>query len=797
MSYEEISELEGNVSGQLVPFRANNETNVRFRKYPSLDKVFLHKCWDENGQRTAECRSCGITYTGNRYKRLFDHIGDCNYIESEIKEQFAIEANKHMVDKYRNFTNMKKNLKLTAMIAENKMSFAFVESKTFRSWVGELDSTYRPASRHDISSDLLPSMSLQIEKVFIKQVYVMPDFSLSIEFDHWADIIHREFLGIIATRPDGRRFFFGLSDVSMEGKSARVTVPLIRKVLCKLPSMKINSIISDSAAPCKKARNILSTELDYIHLFEHRCLAHLMNNIGKKMAQHDPVKSVIETASSINGPLNLDPVFLSKLKSLGMQRLKKSCKTRWNSEIEMLESLELTKSVVMDHLEEEKHNRRSKEKIESNLDIMKEQSFWDDLKQSLRIYRPVANCISTIQKADACLSEATRSILECASQLLSLNDSDRFTRVALYAFFSYFNQEKLGEFEYGLMLAAYFLDRRYKMDWLSETADELVLKTLGQIASISCLSGADSSATEEALYSGFLQYKFQRGSLGRPVGLSTKPIDWWQSQPDDLGILKIVAIRLANLKPSSANIERVFSIIRAKQCLNCTNFKEETLTHLTRSNLWISESGEDEDIEKLFDEDDDNEQLTPILRKLEATTTEPLDEINPRECAFTICQDTIQELPEDTQANILEFQIFIDFSKTTRLLNTETSARQEIGDISERLVKRLRADRTPSHTSSQSTLSTQESSSENNEKSILSPNPSDIPSIRKAQMESNFIIESMIEENSLLEAATLTKTKSRKVNQSSQPLAGLSSQSSTSSECPKKTNSLIHRNMTE
>lgn len=778
----------------------SQDTSRTFRKYPCLLEAFEHEYWDDNHQRLASCRSCGIKYRGNRHKRLFEHVKECSLTEEAVKKKLAAQSSFIFNEKHKDLTNLRRNLKLTAYIVETGSQFSISERKTFKSFVHDLDPRYRPASRHDISSELLPLVSLQVEQKFLRIVDTMHDFSYMVEFDHWADLCHKEFLGVIATRPDGKRFLFDLKDVSSIGKSAKATIPLIQGILGKLPPLKINAIISDSAAPCKKARSILSMDFNYCHLFEYGCLAHLMHNCGKKMGQFEPMKSLLATASSITSYLSLDPLFLAKLKDQGFTRIKKASKTRWSSEVEMLESLELVKHVMIDHLEAEKKNRRNKERIQSDLDTINEASFWDDLRHSISVYRPIANSIALIERADGCLSEAVRSILTCAASLLTHDAPDRFTKIAIYAFFSYFNEDKLGEFQYGLMLAAYFLDRRYKMDFITDTGIELVLRTLGQIASMSSLSGSSSRATEEALYSGFSQYCKQLGSLSRPAPADMKPSVWWLDQPDDLGILKIVGVRLGCLHSSSANLERVFSILRFTQSLNRTNYNLETLTSLTRTKLWLLESGSLNSMEDLFDEQSLEEPSNPLLSKIRAPERDLPAEIELS--AEMNILDLQQDLPDDVQQHIRRFRALVDFSRITRF-REDRLIQQNDGDMSDRLIMRLRADRGISRITPDMNNSNEDTCNENIEPNARAVTTASNHEITCSSVESDSLIDSIIEaempstptnssnpansKNSRKSSLSLNSSRSRQSTQSLD--SSLSRQSSQTMECPAPTES--------
>lgn len=117
------------------------------------------------------------------------------------------------------------------------------------------------------------------------------DYFLSIEFDHLSDFSHRSILAIIATTSNGARIMIALEDASLYGKIADDIVEPLKKNLDQFPKAKINSIISDSASSCKRAREELTKDPDFQHIIQHRCLAHLLHSMGDKFSE-DPVISI-------------------------------------------------------------------------------------------------------------------------------------------------------------------------------------------------------------------------------------------------------------------------------------------------------------------------------------------------------------------------------------------------------------------------------------------------------------------------------------------------------------------------
>jgi len=98
------------------------------------------------------------------------------------------------------------------------------------------------------------------------------------------------------------------------------------------------------------------------------------------------------------------------------------------------------------------------------------------------IFRPLANCIAIAESESSYLSEFAKSLLDFSESLLRSNREKPFVNGSVEALLEYFVRLKKGGREsdcisdnLGLPMAAYFLDRRYKMDFITEDGREKVL----------------------------------------------------------------------------------------------------------------------------------------------------------------------------------------------------------------------------------------------------------------------------------------------------------------------------------
>lgn len=625
-----------------------------FRKNPELDTFFKKGYWNENGQRVVSCVGCGKEVISNRIHRFFEHVRCCKSLPEEMRSNIENIAGSSK----NSIINNDRNVKLTRMIIENNLPMKMVESRSFREFTQSLCRDFISSSRREISSVHIAKLADDIKSKFQRKLIQDQDSYLSIEFDHWKDLSGRAILGVVATRQDGTRYLFDLEDVSSVGHGTDAILATLLKCLSQIDPKMINCIISDSASACRAARARLVARQEYAHIIEHRCLAHLFNLIGNEMSKLEPVQTLILTAIELSGYLSNDSAFLSKLKDDGICRIKTYTRTRWYSTVEMLETLVNIRQQAYEHLQVSE--RRDRLRAARHLATLNDDDFWNDINLCLKFYKPLAHCIAVAERADGCVGEAVKSLLDYANFLFQENWSCEFAMAAVKAFLKYFNKDKLGEGQLGIMLTAYFLDRRYKMDFITRAGAALVLKTLCQIAKA---SGCKREVIELILYSEFEQYCNQEGEFSRLANQFERAHDWWTKRNSDRGILRRLALRFANLKSSSANIERCFSVIRLTQGVVRANYNLSTLTSLGRAKIFMLDDEYDRDADEVLKNSKlDDENLTCDRLMLFSLEEDELHEV-PRSAYIRSNVDTFNRLDSQETFHHMRFKDLIDFSK--------------------------------------------------------------------------------------------------------------------------------------
>lgn len=550
---------------------SNSEVTKAFHKVPSLNRVFK-KIPSPDGKPRATCLSCNITMNTAAIPRFVLHTKKCPGLSKEIRGDVIEDYEKSLVGK----TDSREMIDfyLTRMIAESNCDFKLLDRRPFRKFLELYRSNphYSLPDRHHLSQVSLPRLSARIDRRFKRRA---KNATLSAEFDCWTDKKRMSILAIVLTSPDGSRYLHGIKDVSVDSKSAHSMKGYLEEMLAGVSPNCINSIVSDSASACKKAREMIVETPNYKHVIQHRCVPHLLNRIGHRFTKSALVDKAVEWAIKLTGLINNNPDLLKAFQTQHINRISRGTDVRWYSHVNMIEGLIAAKDLLI--VEAPKQTQTMKA-------LILDRNHWSTIEGAVKILRPLANCIGQAEGCDCSLGAAMKHILEFGKMLFHSNLNDAIVREAIASFVAYFSYDKLGD-ELGLMIAAYMLDRRNDMMYLSEKAIDLALCA---VISVAKKIGAKNEE-HKAITVEFSNFAMRRGVYGQAIEDGQTAIDWWSARRES-GKIATIALKLTHLRSSSANIERVFSTMKYIQGTWRLNMDLDTILHLTRCRVAKIES---------------------------------------------------------------------------------------------------------------------------------------------------------------------------------------------------------------
>jgi len=623
-----------------------DESISSFKKFPELARYFKKRKVNE-GKVEITCQACSSKMNTRELKRLTAHASKCQLVTTEDREYLSVMMNG---DRTRTIDSPNKTINdlWASVIVENNISLSCVNSATFKAFVSRACPGWRPASRDNLAKTYIASLSHKVTSDFLKSLEDSQDVYLSVEFDHWLDANNKSLLGVIITYGQGSRYVCDLIDVSTEGHSTQVIVDKLVKCLRPVNPSCINAFVSDSASACKAAREQLTKLPQFQHVLQHRCLAHLINRIGNCVAKDEAMSASLDWAARVARVVSSSPAITAKLRMAGKSRVTRYCQVRWYSQVDMVESLLSAKEVIVKEF--------SNSHLPELRDLVRSEMPWVGLERALGVIAPLARCIAIAERRNGRVGEAFRAILDLGREIFDKDWSDPLYFSAIKAFLTYICPSKLNNSEFGILVAAYSLDPRNKLDYLTEAAEDLALATINDIAA-DC--GFSLGTIDRSISPEFETYVIDERSPRKRCSSLTAE-EWWRKKRD-CGALKFIAIKLANLRSSSANIERTFSTLRYIQGHNRLRLSLKTFADIARvkislqqvSELKRDSRGSDVDLSlcpRIDSNDIDDDDISPT----ENDEHEILDNI-PRNHQPNL-------LPAKLRSNYREFCKYIDYT---------------------------------------------------------------------------------------------------------------------------------------
>jgi hypothetical protein len=444
------------------------------------------------------------------------------------------------------------------------------------------------------------------------------------------------------------RMVQSISAVSLEGHSTISIMKTLEDALDALPIDAINAIVSDSASSCRNAREAITMKPKYMHIIQHRCLAHLLNRMGWHFTKSEAVDRSLKWAAKITGFVASNVKLQALIRQSGANQVKRATPTRWYSTITMIDTLIGARDVIVEATSSIQDCRLAT--------MIVEESSWSQLQHLTKIFYPLAECIGTAERDTGTMGETVKAILEFGRSLFAQDWNDDIIRAAAESFLLYFSVKKIGKEEFELLLASYLLDRRYKIDYLTTESIEMALSAILRIG-VKC--NLDLKRAKKALIPEFELYCSFESDYATDAA-NQGALEWWRRRSDS-GRLQQVALRIARLRSSSANIERTFSALKYVQGSWRMNLSLETLRDLARLRLIDDEGIEDlvSGFEGLaVNEPDDSREILPD------------DEAASQSAAEVELSSNLEEkcdllVNPASKQSLRSFSMLIDYSKIT------------------------------------------------------------------------------------------------------------------------------------
>lgn len=436
------------------------------------------------------------------------------------------------------------NRLLTKLFAVQSLPINVVRSPEFISLIRYFQPLYRVPSRATLTSKHIAAMAREIRAMNDKSIEEQEDHSITIEFDGWTSPAGSSIIGIVASFYDGSCSLIDLIDVSSSHEGLKTANYITGKVIHSLRSRfidpkKINGFVTDDEARYRRARQMLVEEFCHDEGLQLKCQAHMVNLIMSTISKVlDKRSDTFSELTQFIGIITRCRPLMAKIREEGVKRPTRIMPTRWYSASSaILRAIEV-RPILLTLMD------RSEFKVEKWKYYVVNATFWSDLADLSVYFRKLSSMIGVIESKKATLSGVFDSLLDFGHFLFERPCPQEFKDIVTASFLHYFIRN-----DYSLLIAAYILDPRFKLNHLTDHAIEIGRE---RILIILLDMGFDNEAGDAAA-SELDEYLFIANNL---VG-NYDTYSWWRSKP--FPHLKLVAPRLISLKPSSANTERLFS----------------------------------------------------------------------------------------------------------------------------------------------------------------------------------------------------------------------------------------------
>jgi len=329
------------------------------------------------GHFTATCHHCEKQYQRGKPTILEDHLAsECVFCPIKVRNEFLeIVANRTVESKKKpakkktkidpkqsalsNFMESTKltdarrnaiNAALGRFFVTCAIPFAVADHPFFIEFCKQLRPAYDPPCRTTISTNILHSEAAAITIKIQKELQA--EENITIALDGWTDPSNRHLYNFILMTPNRHEYLWAIEDVSSESITGEFLANYVEKIVNIIGQNKISGLVTDGAANCKVARNIIGEK--YPRIITMWCIAHHINLISKDICKHQ------FAINTINKCQTLITFFLRSHQGMSALResinelkikgggIKTSTKTRWSMMYDCCESIVRLRSAFED-----------------------------------------------------------------------------------------------------------------------------------------------------------------------------------------------------------------------------------------------------------------------------------------------------------------------------------------------------------------------------------------------------------------------------------------------------------------
>ncbi|GBC46481.2 ribonuclease H-like domain-containing protein [Rhizophagus irregularis DAOM 181602=DAOM 197198] len=343
----------------------------------------------------------------------------------------------------------------------------------------------------------------------------------SAALDGWTNPNGVSVYNYVILTPDREQYLYALHDYSGDHHTGDFLASQITDIIKKIGPEKVSALVTDNAANCVKAREIVTNQ--FPNIIDLQCIAHFVNLVTKQIMEHDLAKITISGCNQITsffkrshivGKLLTDTT--TTLQIVG-GRLKTYFETRWTSMYEAVSSVSRLR-MALEHVLKNNPNEITNKSVRQNI---QSSEFFSNVDKLTKVLKPIKTAITLLESANANLADCFLQLILIANTIKKI----------------IFSRNARG------LKAVYW---------------KTITTTAAQIWQN---NGGDRRSCNRLLAQ-MHNYELRKSPYNQEFDSHLEtPMSWWLTIKDKYDYLPALAIMVFSITPHSAGCERIFSTL--------------------------------------------------------------------------------------------------------------------------------------------------------------------------------------------------------------------------------------------
>ena len=443
--------------------------------------------------------------------------------------------------------------------------------------IGQFGPAYQPPTDYPIRTTLLQKEYQSVSRR-VKQFHAahLKYTGGTIVSDGWSDAQRRPLLNVLLVTPAGATFLNSV-DSSGETKDAQFIANVIVAAIDKVGPELVVQVITNSAANCKAAWQII--KLKYPHIVCSPCAAHVLDLLMEdwgKLSIASVIPQIAEIIVFVNGHDGSHALLRKQSPTKGLLR---PAETRFGTNIIMAQRLLELKDDLQEMFVSRQYkawiNKKPYKKTSDDITkLILSEEFWNKCQLYVDINQPVHELLRLLDGSSPVIGKIYYRMFDIQEKIKAFTGISPLQCSEIYQCFVY----RWGMLHTTLHAAGFLLDPEYV--GMAQNTNEEVMTGFYQLVE-------QIFSTEEervSIASQLSQFRSGHGIFGtetaKASARSLPAYQWWQNFGASVPELQNLAVRVLCQTDSSSEAERNWSLFGFIQGKKRYSLKTSTMEKL-------------------------------------------------------------------------------------------------------------------------------------------------------------------------------------------------------------------------